>query len=145
MTFITRMEPDRIAAEWHRIGPLLAPAIAHDGKRDEEHAFTDLMTGTLEAFDVEIIGGRGVVVTSTGLTVTTNQRCCWIVYIGGSISGSRRQWLGRVRMGMRYFEHLARQDGCVEMRVEGRDWSRVLTDYEPLDDVPGINELRKVL
>lgn len=144
MTAIDRLSPDRIAAEWHRIGPLLAPAIAHDDKRTVEHAFADLITGKLVAFDVEVVGAHGVVVTETALAVN-GQRCCWVVYIGGRISGDRRQWLGRTRMLMRYFEQLAKQDGCTEMRVEGRNWARVLTDYDALTDRPGRNELRKAL
>ena len=48
------------------------------------------------------------------------------------------------RREMKTLETLARNAGCAEMRVAGRDWSRVLTDYEPL---PGgkPNRLRKRL
>jgi hypothetical protein len=48
-----------------------------------------------------------------------------------------------VREQMRLIEQMAKESGVTEMRVAGRDWSRVLRDYEPFDEVP--NGLRKVL
>lgn len=48
------------------------------------------------------------------------------------------------RREMKNIEALARNAGCSEMRVAGRNWSRVLTDYQPLPgDIP--NRLRKRL
>lgn len=45
---------------------------------------------------------------------------------------------------MAEFERRMKAEGVAEMRVAGRDWSRVLTNYEPL---PGgsPNRLRKRL
>jgi hypothetical protein len=48
-----------------------------------------------------------------------------------------------MRGELRKIENIARDAGCTEMRVAGRDWSRILPDYEPM---PGIeNRLRKAL
>jgi hypothetical protein len=56
----------------------------------------------------------------------------------------RGAFLTSVRREMKTIETLARDAGCVEMRLAGRDWSRVHTDYEPLPgDKP--NRLRKRL
>ena len=48
------------------------------------------------------------------------------------------------RREMKTLEALARKAGCAEMRVAGRNWARVLNDYQPL---PGgkPNRLRKRL
>jgi hypothetical protein len=56
----------------------------------------------------------------------------------------RGAFIASVRRELKTIEELAREAGCVEMRLAGRDWSRVLTDYEPL---PGgePNRLRKRL
>jgi hypothetical protein len=141
---LERLSPDRIEAEWERIGALLQPAIAHDEKRMAIDVYRDLMTGALELFDLDLYRVKGVAVTEIGLS-TANLRCMWIVYIGGQVLGSPREWIGRVRTLMSYFEGIARAEGCAEMRIEGRDWSRMLPAYERLIERPGRNELRRML
>jgi len=41
-------------------------------------------------------------------------------------------------------ERIAKAAGCVEMRIEGRDWSRILKDYQPWPQGEG-HGLRKAL
>ena len=55
-----------------------------------------------------------------------------------------KQWLRVMRETMRMFERQMKAAGVKEVRVAGRDWSRVLTDYEPIaGETP--NLLRKRL
>jgi hypothetical protein len=55
----------------------------------------------------------------------------------------RRHWFRLVRAHVRRLERIAKESGASEMRVAGRNWSRVLLDYEPLDGIE--NGLRKAL
>lgn len=71
-------------------------------------------------------------------------KVCGLVQLTGRLHQPPKRWLSTVRATMKEFEDRARDAGCAEMRVAGRDWGRVLTDYEPL---PGgrPNRLRKRL
>lgn len=59
-----------------------------------------------------------------------------------TVCGLYKLW-GRTRLGPKAFaafmrkemttlEQIARDAGCTQMRVAGRNWARVLTDYEPM-------------
>jgi hypothetical protein len=61
----------------------------------------------------------------------------------GWINVPPKQWLRIVRAEIRTIERICKESGCRELRVAGRDWSRILTDYEPYDGPR--NGLRKVL
>jgi len=69
---------------------------------------------------------------------------CGLQQLDGRFNLPPKAWLRTMRTEMRKLENIARSAGCAEMRVAGRDWSRVLPDYEPL---PGgkPNRLRKRL
>ena len=68
---------------------------------------------------------------------------CGIHRIEGRLRLPPKQWLAAMRAELTKIEAIAKDAGCVEMRVAGRDWSRILRDYEPM---PGIeNRLRKRL
>lgn len=58
---------------------------------------------------------------------------CGVYDLRGRINLPPRRWLRLVRRTMAEFEKRASAAGVTEMRVAGRDWSRVLTDYEPLE------------
>ena len=68
---------------------------------------------------------------------------CSIHRLRGRIALPRREWIAAVREEMHKIEGLARAAGCNEMRLGGRRWARVLTDYEPLAGVT--NGLRKAI
>jgi hypothetical protein len=72
------------------------------------------------------------------------KRVCGLQQLEGRFDLPPKQWLRMVRAEMTKLEGIARDAGCAEMRIAGRDWSRVLPDYEPL---PGgkPNRLRKRL
>lgn len=69
---------------------------------------------------------------------------CGLYSLDGTIGLKPKAWLRTVRAHVAQFEDIARAAGCVELRIAGRDWSRVLPDYEPL---PGgkPNRIRKRL
>ena len=51
--------------------------------------------------------------------------------------------ISAARQGIGLIEDMMRKAGVAEVRLGGRDWSRILTDYERLEGVE--NGLRKAL
>lgn len=70
-------------------------------------------------------------------------RIAGIKRLKGRINLPPKRWLKVVRGHIHRIERIVKESGCCELRVAGRDWKRILTDYEPYDGVP--NRLRKVL
>lgn len=70
---------------------------------------------------------------------------CWVYYLlKVSATGlGPKAWLAAVRGAIETMEQWARDAGCAEMRIRGRDWSRILPDYDFIDGVP--NGLKKRL
>ena len=56
---------------------------------------------------------------------------CGIYQLRGRIALAPKAWLRTVRAEMTRLEQIARAAGCVEMRIAGRNWLRVLPDYTP--------------
>ena len=54
-----------------------------------------------------------------------------------------KRWYAVVRGHLHRIERIVKEAGCREMRMDGRRWSRVLPEYEPVEGFP--NRLRKVL
>lgn len=69
---------------------------------------------------------------------------CLIHTLSGKISLGPKAWLQAVRDEIWKLERIARSAGCAEMRIEGRDWSRVLPSYSDWPAGEG-HGLRKVL
>ena len=71
---------------------------------------------------------------------------CLIHTLSGEIRLGPKAWLRAVRDEVRKLERIAKAAGCVEIRIEGRDWSRALRglDFEPWPEGEG-HGLRKVL
>ena len=71
---------------------------------------------------------------------------CLIHTLSGTIALGPKAWLRAVREEIRKLERIAWNAGCVEMRIEGRDWHRVLAGlgYVPWPEGEGFG-LRKVL
>lgn len=69
--------------------------------------------------------------------------CCGLYKLEGHIDLPPKAWLRVVRGEVAKLEQVAKSVGCEELRIAGRDWSRVLPDFEPFDGVE--NGLRKVL
>lgn len=136
--------PSQIEADWERIGATLTPAIAYDHKRQAIDVYRDLINGDMALFDIDIENAKGIAVIEFG-RADDGQECCWIIYIAGKIAGKPREWVGRVRALMTYFETIARANACKQMRIEGRDWSRVFHDWTPVEVQSGVNELMRLL
>jgi len=59
-------------------------------------------------------------------------RVCGIYRIEGRVALRPKAWLAAIRSEIQTIERIAKDAGCHELRVSGRDWRRVLTDYEPM-------------
>jgi hypothetical protein len=57
---------------------------------------------------------------------------CGLSEMVGHIDLPPNAWLRTVRAHVGQFEELARSAGCAELRIAGRDWSRVLPDYQSM-------------
>lgn len=69
-----------------------------------------------------------------------------IYQLDGKINRRPKAWLRAVRREVARLEQAAREAGCDELRIAGRDWSRVLPGFERMTDAPQLrNGLRKVL
>lgn len=71
------------------------------------------------------------------------RKICGIFRIEGRLNLPPKQWLRAMRAELKTIEDEARKVGFAELRMAGRDWSRIVEGYEPLPGVP--NGLRKVL
>lgn len=67
----------------------------------------------------------------------------WIKGLAGAIHGGPKAKVRTIRGTVAFMEQMARGAGCREVRLCGRDWSKLLPDYEPFDGLR--NGLRKVL
>lgn len=99
-----------------------------------------------------ILQPQGIVLPGVKVFVTLEayeeggQLVCLFHTLSGEINLGPKAWLRVVRDHMRVIERIAQNAGCKEMRIEGRDWSRVLKPlgYEPWPQGEGFG-LRKVL
>lgn len=66
-----------------------------------------------------------------------------IFTLKGRINLKPKRWLKVVRAHVHRLERIAKFSGCRELRVAGRNWKRILPEYESYDGVP--NGLRKAL
>lgn len=128
--------PAEIASDWEDLRAVLVDAIEVDPSRQEADVFRDLMAGDMALIRVDAGDMQGFVV------IEFDAPRCLLLYAAGSIGNL---WHGTFRPILAGLEELARRNGCTEMRIEGRDWSRLLTDYEPGTERPWRNELVKRL
>lgn len=119
--------PDGIRADMARYQGLLAPALKHDEAMNMGDLMRALSSGEFALYDVDLHGAKGVIVVEINQGAVNT---LWVRYVSGRISGPPRVWIGRVKALQIYFEGIARQMGCTEIRVCGRDWSRILPDWE---------------
>jgi hypothetical protein len=69
---------------------------------------------------------------------------CGIYMLKGRLDLPPKPGLEVFRSMLAQFERRAKNAGCTEMRMSGRNWSRICPDYEPIPgDAP--NLLRKRL
>lgn len=124
---------------WHEwMGAEIERAVIHDNLRTLSDVFAELVRGRFRAWVVnDQPEAFGVLVTS--IEEPPTGRRFWVNYAAGRTGG-----LASMRRIMRQVEHIARDMNATEVRLQGRDWRRVLTDYEATENVAR-NEIRKVL
>lgn len=118
---------ERIPSEWERIIALIGPAIEHDKNATPLDVYAWLTSGRSEAFWIGHEHAKGVGVT------TTEGDVCWLNYVGGTMTSSPRKFIRAARVVVHDLADLAREQGCTELRLGGRDWSRVFPDWEHFD------------
>jgi hypothetical protein len=135
----TPLSAAQVEREWPVVEALLAPAIAIDDHPQDVKAL--LLSGRYQASMISGDDALGIgvteVLTLDGVTVL------WLPYLAGITKMSPKAWLKMARGLMRHYEDCGRAAGCAEIRIGGRDWSRVFPDFERFDDKP--NRLRKRL
>lgn len=136
MQFV-HVPPARIADEWPAIAEILAPAVREDPRQTMEGLRKRLVEGADQL--VEVTGpGRCLMVIRV-----SDELVCWTKYLSGHIEGGPKARLAIMRDVVRHLENVARDAGCTEHRLCGRDWSTILPDYEPFDGLR--NGLKKEL
>ena len=94
-----------------------------------------------DPFEIIVPGGK--VLVSLEAYEDAGRIICGICELEGKISMKPKAWVTAVRAEVAKLEHIAREAGCAEMRIAGRDWSRILPDYQPFDGAQ--NGIRKAL
>lgn len=129
---------NRIPYEWHWMSTLLKPAIEVSKSNTVLEVFRDLVSRRSDAY---YIGNREGAVLA--IMAPCENDIFWIEYLAGQVDGGPRKFIDTIQSGMKEIEKAAKAGGASEIRLSGRDWSRILTDYVLTG---GKNhELRKVL
>lgn len=132
---------EAIPAQWDALSRLLEPAVRQDPKSTLQSVFDGLLSRRFICFEVRRKSARGALIAE--IFEEDGKLCCWACFIAGKVDGGPRQFLRTMREIMAGLEFHVKQAGCAEMRIGGRDWSRVFPDFSVAD--PATNELRKVL
>lgn len=126
MQFV-HVEPERIEALWPVIAETVWPAARQDSHYTLETLRKRLLNGMDHLF--ELSGeARGYMALQLGDDLT-----CWIKCAAGHVEGGPKRRVQTIREIMAHIESVAKNAGCSEIKICGRDWSKVLTDYEPFD------------
>lgn len=99
------------------------------------------VVGGTMTFDIEHQGATGVIVVD--VYEEDGRMCFGITQLVAKIETPPKRWLRLVRSAVAELSDWARRADCSEIRIAGRDWSRVLPDFEPFDGPR--NGLRKAL
>lgn len=129
-------------ANWPWIEQLLRPAIAQDKGATVDQVRDKLFSHTAGLASLHVENGAALLVIEP--SVENGVPVLWLEYFAGAVHGGPRHWISMIRQGVRHFEIKAREAGQRETRVGGRDWSRILPDYERYDPAKP-NSLRKAL
>lgn len=94
-----------------------------------------------------IIRPEGRVILTIEVYEENGATVCGIHQMTGRIDLRPKAWIGAVSHELAKLERIARGQGCTELRVAGRDWSRVLKPlgYVPYQPAENTNGLKKVL
>jgi hypothetical protein len=126
MQFV-HVDPARIEREWPVIAEILAPAVRNDPRQTMEGLHKRLADGADSLLDITGPGRCLMVIE------LTNDLVCWTKYLAGNIEGGPKARVAIIRAAVRHLETVARDAGCTEHRLCGRDWQRILPDYQPFE------------
>lgn len=133
----TPLPREDVEANWPWLSSVLAPAVI----RDPGNTLEDVKRSLINGPDLVMIASG----TANGVIVfeITPELECWVKYVSGSLCGGPRARVKQMREAMAWIERKAAEIGCTEIRLCGRNWSRILTDFRLMSEWP--NGLRKVL
>lgn len=136
---MTPLSKDQVRHGWGWISQLLEPCVRVDPTTTMAEVYAGLIDGP--DLVMRVYGwADGIMVFQI-----TDDHICWVKYAAGRVAGGPKARLRAIRANMADIETVAQSIGCSEVRVCGRDWSSVLTDYELISDAPEPNLLRKIL
>lgn len=130
----------QVAGQWPEIAEAIWPCVR------------GVPNASMEGLKNDLIGGRNLFVWAMGeegsgalVLEITPDAVCWLKYGTSSLRGGPKVRLRVMREGMKWLSEQMAAIGCTEVRICGRDWSRILTDFQLMPDAPEPNLLRKVL
>jgi hypothetical protein len=126
MQFV-HVDPARIEREWPVIAETVWPAVRQNSHTSLETFRKRLLNGLDHLFEVS---GEATGYIAIELA---NDLCCWIKCGAGHVIGGPKQRVKTILAIMAHIEAVARDAGCAEIKICGRDWSKILKDYEPFD------------
>ena len=121
------VEPARIERLWPVIAEILAPAVRDDPTQTLEGLHKRLASGADKLLHISGPGGCLMVIE------VTDDLVCWIKYLAGTIEGGPKARVAVIRAAVARMETIARNAGCTEIKLCGRNWSTVLPDYVAFD------------
>jgi hypothetical protein len=130
-------------SEWPQAAAVLAPALAMVPLPDADiRRHLERREFLCWRFEGSV---TGYVITSVG-PAKDGPKCLWAKYAAGRIEGGPRARIAALRWVTGALEALAEDEGCSEVRLEGRRaWRRAFPDYEITLDGKDTVHLRKVL
>lgn len=90
-----------------------------------------------------IVRPEGTVTMVLQVFEENGEHICGIRNLFGTIHAPPKAWIAAVREEVAKIATLAKDAGCSELRIAGRDWSRVLPDFEECEGLT--NGIRKRL
>jgi hypothetical protein len=134
----TPISTAEIPRAWEALSAAIEPAVRADPNQTMQGEYARLVAGIDLAVMISGADGYGALILQC-----TEQGECWIRYLAGRMNGGPKAKLRALREGMAWVEKAAAEAGCGSVKVCGRDWSMVLTEYELMSGFP--NGLRKAL
>lgn len=140
---IWQMKGADFVRNWHWVAQIITPSIAQDPERTLESVYADVLAGRIGVATLHHSEAKAAAVMLVQPVPEAMGMVFWVIVLSGQI-GRGRQFLRVIRDGMAQLVTLAREAGCIEVRICGRGWHRVLRDFEPFPS-PFPLALRKVL
>lgn len=120
----------RIEREWPAFAERLLPAVRQEPNASLRGAYDKLTCGSAVLFEV-FDGADGLLMVSA--SEDEGQPVAWVYAIVGRINGRPKERLQAMREALGIIENVARDAGCVAIRICGRDYSRMFPEYRPFD------------